>query len=170
MQTLERTHPKFLELKARLAEIDDISSAASLLYWDQATHMPPGGAVARGRQLATLRQIAHEKLTDRAIAQLLDELQSYEAELPYNSDEASLIRVTRRMHEQAAKVPADFTAKFSQHRTQCYQIWAKARPDNNFALVQPYLEKMLDLSREWANFFRGMTTLPIHGSTCPTTE
>jgi len=155
MQTLERTHPKFLELKARLAEIDDISSAASLLYWDQATHMPPAGAAARGRQLATLRQIAHEKLTDPAIAHLLDELQSYEADLPEDSDEASLIRVTRRMHEQAAKVPADFTAKFSQHRSQCYQIWAKARPDNNFALVQPYLEKMLDLSREWANFFPG---------------
>jgi carboxypeptidase Taq len=153
MQNPANVHPKFLALKARLGEISDISSAASLLDWDQATYMPPAGATARGRQLGTLRQIAHEKLTDGAIAQLLDELQSYAADLPYGSDEASLIRLTHRLYEQAAKVPAAFTAKFSQHRTQCYQTWAKARSENNFALVQPFLEKTLELSREWANFF-----------------
>jgi hypothetical protein len=53
MQTLEKTEPKLLDLKTRLREIYDIEAAASLLYWDQATYMPPGGAVARGRQLAT---------------------------------------------------------------------------------------------------------------------
>src|SRR5579883_947068 len=155
MQTIEKTHPKFLELKTRLTEINNISSAASLLYWDQATHMPPSGAAARGRQLATLRQIAHETLTDGAIASLLDSLRAYEADLAYDSNEASLIRLTRRLHEQAAKVPAAFTATISQHRAASYEAWAKARPANDFALVQPYLEKTLELSREWANFFPG---------------
>jgi carboxypeptidase Taq len=155
MQNLPKAEPKFLALKARLGEINDISSAASLLDWDQATYMPPAGATARGRQLGTLRQIAHEKLTDEAIAQLLDELQSYAADLPYDSDEASLIRLTRRLYEQAAKVPTAFTAKFSQHRTQCYHTWAKARSENNFTLVQPDLEKTLELSCEWASFFPG---------------
>ncbi|HIK15378.1 MAG TPA: hypothetical protein IGS53_08870 [Leptolyngbyaceae cyanobacterium M33_DOE_097] len=59
MQTLEKTHPKLVELKQKLAEVDDINCAASLLQWDQATYMPPAGAAARGRQLATLRQLAH---------------------------------------------------------------------------------------------------------------
>jgi carboxypeptidase Taq len=48
MQTLQKTHPKLQELKTLLTEVDDIYSAASLLYWDQATYMPPGGAAARG--------------------------------------------------------------------------------------------------------------------------
>lgn len=153
MQTLEKIHPKFLELKTRLTEIDDIHAAASLMHWDQATYMPPGGATARGRQLATLKQLAHIKMTDGTIAHLLEELQSYEADLPYDSNEASLLRLTRRLHEQCANVPAAFMAEFSQHRAQCYQVWAKARPENNFALVQPYLEKTLEFSQEWANFF-----------------
>lgn len=105
MQTLETTHPKFLKLKSLLAEINDINAAAALLSWDQATYMPPSGAAARGRQLATLRQIAHGKFTDGAIAQLLEDLQSYAADLPYDSDEVSLIRVTRRSYERAAKFP-----------------------------------------------------------------
>jgi carboxypeptidase Taq len=155
MQTLEKTHPKLQELKTRLSEINDIESAASLLYWDQATYMPPGGAAARGRQLATLRHIAHTKFTDPAIGQLLEDLSSYETSLPPDSDEASLIRVTRRDYERAVKIPADFTARFSQHSTETYEVWAKARRANDFAAVQPYLEKTLELSRELANFFPG---------------
>ncbi|MBD1887922.1 carboxypeptidase M32 [Coleofasciculus sp. FACHB-SPT9] len=155
MQTLDKTHPKLQELKTRLTEIDDINSASSLLYWDQATYMPPGGAAARGRQMATLRQIAHTKFSDPAIAQLLEDLRPYEESLPYDSDEASLIRVVRRSYERAVRVPADFMAKMSLHRTQSYGAWAKARPENNFAAVQPYLEKTLELCRDYASFFSG---------------
>jgi carboxypeptidase Taq len=155
VQTLEKTHPKLAELKTRLTEINDINSAASLLHWDRATYMPAGGAAARGRQLATLGQIAHEKFTAPAIGQLLADLQTYETSLPYDADEASLIRITKREYDRAVKVPAEFVARFSQHRTECYGAWAKARPENNFAAVQPYLERMLELSREYANFFPG---------------
>jgi len=62
MQNLEKTHPKLQELKTRLTEINDIESAAELLYWDQATYMPLAGC-ARGRQMATLRHLAHTKFT-----------------------------------------------------------------------------------------------------------
>ncbi len=55
---------KLEELKQRLGEINDVRSAASVLNWDQMTYMPPGGAEARGRQVATLEQIAHQKLAD----------------------------------------------------------------------------------------------------------
>ncbi|WP_250124181.1 carboxypeptidase M32 [Chroococcidiopsis sp. CCMEE 29] len=155
MQTLEKTEPKLVELKARLTEINDVESAASLLYWDQATYMPPGGAAARGRQMGTLHQIAHTKFIDPAIGQLLEDLRPYEASLPYDSDEASLIRITRHDYERAVKIPASFTAKFSHHSAESYEAWAKARAANDFAAVQPYLEKTLDLSREMANFFPG---------------
>lgn len=155
MQTLEKTHPKLQELKQRLTEIHDVSSAASLLYWDQTTYMPPGGAAARGRQLGTLRQIAHAKLTAPDMGKLLDDLQDYAQSLPPDSDEASLIRIAQRQYERAVKVPSDFMAKMSKNRAECYGAWAKARPANDFGLVLPYLEKTLELSREYANFFPG---------------
>lgn len=146
---------KLQEFKTRLIEINDLESAAALLSWDQSTYMPPGGAAARARQMATLGRLAHEKFTDPAIGKLLEDLRPYEESLPYDSDEASLIRVTRRNYEKAVKVPPSFMAQLHSHAARAYQVWTEARPANDFTKVQPNLEKTLDLSRQLADFFPG---------------
>ena len=146
---------KLKELKSRLVEINDLESAVGLLHWDQNTYMPPGGAPARARQIATLERLAHEKFTDASLGKLLDHLRPYEESLSHDSDEASLIRVTRREYERAVKVPPSFVARLSEHTSTTFQVWTEARPANDFARVQPYLEKTLDLSRQYADFFPG---------------
>jgi carboxypeptidase Taq len=147
--------PKLEELRHRLAEVDDLQRAAAVLNWDQTTYMPPGGAEARGRQLATLGRVAHEKFTDPAIGRMLTDLRSYEQSLPYDSDDAALIRVTRREYERAVKVPPAFVAKLRAHAAATYEAWVKARPANDFASVRSPLERMLEYSRELANYFPG---------------
>jgi carboxypeptidase Taq len=142
-------------LKERLTEVNDLESAASLLHWDQSTYMPPGGAGARGRQLATLGRIAHEKFISPEIGNLLEDLSAYEESLPYDSDEASLIRITRHDYEKAVKIPASFMAELYKHTAASYEVWTKARPENDFKAVISNLEKTLDLSRQMADFFPG---------------
>ncbi|HEY3310866.1 MAG TPA: carboxypeptidase M32 [Anaerolineales bacterium] len=146
---------KMQELKTRLAEINDLEMASALLNWDQLTYMPSGGAEARGRQLATLAKISQEKFIDPAIGKLLDDLRLYEESLPYESDDASLIRVSRIDYERATKVPPEFLGEVNAHFALAYQAWAEARPLSDFQKVQPYLEKTLDLSRKYAGFFPG---------------
>lgn len=144
---------KLSTLKGRLRTVSDLRMAAHVLVWDQSTYLPPGGAEARGRQLATLDSLAHEKFTDPEVGRLLDELTPLEAELPYDSDDASLLRVTRRDFEKATKVPSKFLAKFSEHTAKAYGLWAEARPEDNFAKVADTLETTLEYSRELSQFF-----------------
>jgi carboxypeptidase Taq len=146
---------KLQELKQRLLEIDDLEKSAAVLGWDQSTYMPPGGAEARGRQMATLARLAQEKFVDPAIGRLLDELQPYADSLPYDSDEASLVRVTRRKYEREIRVPPAFVGELYNHNAQTYQAWTEARPANDFARMRPILEKTLDYSRQLADFFPG---------------
>src|SRR4029450_2121420 len=103
-----------------------------LMNRDQSPYMPPGGAPARGRQLGTLAKLSHEKFTDAVVGKLLDALRPYEESLPYESDDASLIRVTRREYERATKVPADFMAKMYGQVAEGYDIWTRARPADDF--------------------------------------
>jgi carboxypeptidase Taq len=162
------------DLKRRLAEIYDLDAAGSVLGWDEATYMPKGGAPARGRQSALLRRLAHERFVDPALGQALDRLESQAGKLP--SADASLIGVVRRDYEKAIKVPADYVARASAHGSASYNAWIRARPANNFAAMIPFLERTLELSREYASFFapfdhiadpmiddadRGMTTATV---------
>jgi carboxypeptidase Taq len=141
---------RLAELKRRLQEASDIASACAVLGWDQATYMPKGGAPARGRQGATLSRLVHERFTDPAVGKLLDGLMQYAEGLPEDSDDAGLIRVVRREYDKAIKVPAELVARRSEVASASYDAWTRARPDNDFATMRPFLERVLDLSREYA--------------------
>lgn len=142
-------------LKNRLLEVDDLNAAASLLRWDQTTYMPPGGAAARGRQLATLSRIAHEKFVEAETGRLLDAAAKETAGLPFDSDEASLVRVTRRAWEQSVKIPVDLVSEFQEHSAASYQAWTEAKPKNDWEGMRPLLERTLVLSRRMAECFPG---------------
>lgn len=146
---------KLQKLKERLAEINDLRRALAVLSWDQMTFMPPGGAEARGRQMATLERLAHEKFISPELGKLLDELQPMLEELPPDSETAALIRVTTRDYQKAVKIPPSFAARFAAHTANTYDAWVKARQERNFKIVEPLLEKTLEFSRELANFYPG---------------
>ena len=146
---------KLAELKRRLVEANDLSSAVAVLQWDQQTYMPPGGAESRSRQMATLSQLAHEKFTDAAVGQLLDDLRAYGESLPYDSNDAALIRVTQRDYDRLARVPASLMSEFANHAGLTFDAWTRARPANDFASLRPMLEKTLDLSRQYSSYFPG---------------
>lgn len=155
MQASNRPAPELLlqELKAYLLEASDLSAASAVLGWDQATYMPPGGATARARQSGLLNRLNHEKLVDKKLGLLLDRLEPLADRWPYDSDEASFVRVARRDFEKARKVPAEFVARSSELASASYQAWVRARPENDFAAVRPFLERSVELSRDYAAFF-----------------
>ena len=150
---MTRMESLFAELKTLLMEAGDLTNSGFILQWDQETYMPPGGGTARSRQLALLARLAQEKFIQPRIGQLLDALRPYEESLPYEHDDASLIRVARREYQRLIRIPPEFTARINQHHSDTYMAWAQARPANDFARVLPYLEKNLELSRQLANFF-----------------
>ena len=97
------------DLKQRLSEIYDLNAAGSVLGWDEATYMPTGGAVARGRQIAMLRRLAHERFVDPALGRLLDRLEPRADKLP--ADDASLLRVVRRDYEKSHQGTGRITSR-----------------------------------------------------------
>lgn len=139
------------ELKHRLSEIYDLDAGESVLRWDEATYMPKRGAVARGRQAALLKRIGHERSVDPMLGRLIDRLEPMADMLP--TEDASLIRIARRDFERAVRVPAEYVARTNAHSSASYNAWILARPENDFATMVPFLEKTLDLSREYASFF-----------------
>lgn len=142
------------QLKAKLREVNDIDGASALLYWDQNVYMPKEGASARARQLATLSRLAHEIQTSAEMGRLLDAAEAQVAADRDASDrDRGLIRVARRNFEQQRRLPADFVTESKEHTSTIFTAWTKARPAADFAMVQPLLEKSLELSLRRAAYF-----------------
>jgi carboxypeptidase Taq len=148
-------HERFAELKNRLAEIHDLRRAQEVLFWDQTVMMPPGGGPVRGAQLTTLDRIAHQQFISPEIGRLLDDLASYEDGLDYDSDEASLIRTTRRDWEKARRVPAELAAEMVGAAAEAHDVWAKAREESDFPSFLPHLERAVELKRRYVACFEG---------------
>lgn len=125
-----------------------LGSTASLLGWDQETMMPSGGIEFRSRQLAQLARMCHDLQTDVRISDLLEESESECAD--ETSQQAANLREIRRDYEQATKLPTDLVEEFAQYTSIAQHEWIHAREKSDFAHFQPYLERIVELSRRKA--------------------
>ena len=140
-------------LRERLAEVSDLHRAMGVLSWDQKVTMPPGGYPARAEALATLGRIAHELFVDDEIGRLLERLRPLEESLEYDSDDASIVRVTRRDWEKQRRVPTELRTEMIRSGALGNQIWIEARATSNFASFLPALERNLELKRRYVECF-----------------
>jgi carboxypeptidase Taq len=142
---------KLLRLKETLGEVADLSRAGAVLAWDQETFMPPGGVEHRADQLTTLERLGHIRFTSDDVGALLDEAEGEVSRLPFDSDDASLVRVTRRDYEQARKLPLELVGEIARAGATARPVWQKAREEADFSLFAPYLKKNVDLNRRVAD-------------------
>ncbi|MGB9673826.1 MAG: carboxypeptidase M32 [Anaerolineales bacterium] len=145
---------KIEQLKNALAEIVDLGYLMAIAGWDQETYMPPKGAKERGEQLGTLAGIIHEKITSPKIGRLLEKAEQEAAALDPDSTEARLVKVARREFDKRVKVPARYYQELSTTSALAYDAWKQARAEDDFEKFRPYLEKVVALRREYADYFR----------------
>ncbi len=138
-------------LKERLATISDLYSAASVLAWDRQTYMPEGGVVGRAEHLATLARLAHEMLVSPETRVLIERAGEREP----GSDEAALLRLARREHRRASRLPARLVAEIARATALAEPAWIHARESSDWSLFAPHMERVLALKREEASLLDG---------------
>ena len=141
------------ELRTHLGEVSDLRRIGQVLFWDQQVIMPPGGAPGRAEQSATLARISHEAFISPEIGRLLEELAPWAESLDPDSDEASIVRVSRRDWEKARRVPPELSAEMNRASSLALRAWAQARADSDFASLVPYLERNFELRRRYVECF-----------------
>jgi carboxypeptidase Taq len=142
---------KLTRLKEILGEVSDLGRAGAVLAWDQETFMPPGGIENRADQLTTLETLSHSRFTSDEVGALLDGAEGEVARLPFDSDDASLVRVTRRDYEQARKLSLELVGEIARAGATARPVWQKAREEQDFSQFAPYLERNVELNRRVAD-------------------
>jgi carboxypeptidase Taq len=132
-------------LATRFARIATVGEAIGMLSWDASVMMPPGGAAARGDQLAVLSGLVHEMTTAPALA---DDLAAAEQAQVAGPWAAANLGLMRHRYLQSVALPADLVEARSRANSACEAIWRVARPASDFASVRPALEEVVRLTRE----------------------
>lgn len=134
----------FAELMAFQRQTEALGLVAERLGWDQETMMPAGAAEQRGEEMAAMEGVLHARRTDPRLADWLAA-----AEAPDAAGQAQL-RLIRRSHARATKVPGDLAEALARLTSVAQGIWAEARAREDVAAFLPTLAEVLALKRQEA--------------------
>ena len=124
-----------------------LDSCAELLGWDEDTCMPPGGVAHRGRQMALLAGLVHERWTDPRLGEWLAAVEGSSLVADPSSAEAVNVRELRRAVDRAGRLPRTLVEELAQVTSIAHQEWAIARRRADFARFRPLLERIVHLKR-----------------------
>jgi carboxypeptidase Taq len=134
------------DLESRMRDLSALARVSSLLNWDQETYMALQGADARGRQAAIMGVVRHERLTDAALGDLLEQAAAEELD----ESRAAMVRNLRRDRDRAVKVPAQLIRRLAIAQARGSTAWRVARAEADFELFRPALEEVIAAKREEA--------------------
>ncbi|UCG04830.1 MAG: hypothetical protein JSV83_12955, partial [Desulfobacterales bacterium] len=133
-------------------ELSIIGGIASLLGWDQMTYMPKQGAIERSEQNALISRLSHERV-------ISDELWNHIKNIikPSNFDNLKekdkiILKRLEKDVEKSRKIPSDFIERISKTTTMAYNSWEEARKKGKFKIFAPYLEKIIELKKEYCEY------------------
>jgi carboxypeptidase Taq len=133
----------------RMQELIDLGGVAGVIGWDQQVMMPPKGAEMRAHQSTALASLLHERVVDPAFGEAIDEAQA-EGDALDEAQRASL-REARRDRDRAVKVPADLVRELAMAESEGFDVWQRARPEHDFAMFRPKLERLVALKQQEAD-------------------
>jgi carboxypeptidase Taq len=135
-------------LANRFARIATIGECSSMLGWDAAAIMPPGGGAARGDQLAVLAGLAHTQLIAPEVG---DDLAAAESDAgALDPWQAANLGLMRHAYIRATATPADLVEAQARANSACEKVWREARRTSDFAMVRSHLAEVVRLVREQA--------------------
>ncbi len=137
---------RFDALRARLADINALTSSIAMMDWDQQTYMPPGGADARAEHVGRLSRMAHEALVSDEMRSALEGATGEAS----TEEEKALVRIVRRDFDLSTKIPTSLVAEKSRLAALAHEIWVKARAENDFKSFAPTLKRMFEIAGEEA--------------------
>jgi len=109
------------------------------------TYMPLGSSAQRGMALAQT-----QLLRQKHMLQLAGLVTKAEKSADLNDAEKGFIRLLKRELDYYAKVPPKLLEDIFRTTTEGAVVWREARKKSDFALFQPYLERVFELKRQEA--------------------
>ncbi|MFD1849495.1 carboxypeptidase M32 [Oceanobacillus bengalensis] len=146
MENIKSIEKEFIDL---LHEIDAYREVITLTQWDLRTKIPPKGVEQRSEVVGVLSEKVHQLETSEKMKQYIDALK--------NKTEDKIIQkaveTCEETYNRSSKIPIAEFKEYVMVQSKSEAIWQEAREKADFSLFQPYLEKLVDFNKKFANYW-----------------
>lgn len=141
----KRSYDRLLEIDRKFTMVGHISATVE---YDFETVMSKKGGEEKSQQLSFLSSYLHDMATSPEVGECLNALEG----LTDASDEQkALVRVWKKRYENEVLLPQKLVSDLSQAQNECQDKWFSARQDGDYKNFYPYLERLVELSKERAS-------------------
>ncbi len=141
--------PGYTRLAENFQRITHLGNIAGLAHWDAATNLPAGSAASRQQEMSTLSSVIHEMETSKEVGLLINDAIS---EFDHLDDwQRSNLAKIKKTYDKSTCIDSKTQQEASLAASECEFKWRSARQDNDFASLEPYLDKVFDSTRKVAS-------------------
>ncbi len=139
------------DLKQSIRKIEYLKyTMNSLIYWDKITYMPPEGIEYRSKVMAYMANEQQRLLSQTEFRSHVEYLFNHQK----NSEETTaMLRRIQRNSQYAGCIPETEYRQYIELIARSEQVWENARNENHFEAFLPYLEKIFETFRRFAQYW-----------------
>ena len=142
---------KLTELKELIRKIEYYKyTLNSLVYWDKITYMP---SEAIGYRSKVMSFMADEQYKLLSSAKFNAYMQFFDGNKNNDAITDAMVKRILRNAQYVNKVPETEYRQYIELIAVAEQVWEKAKRDDDFAAFEPYLERIFDTFRTFAEYW-----------------
>ncbi|HLN45810.1 MAG TPA: carboxypeptidase M32 [Candidatus Sulfotelmatobacter sp.] len=150
----------YKKLLAKTKDLIVLQTAQGVIQWDMETKMPPKAVEQRSLQLALLSRLNHQMSTDPEIGILLKQIMTSPEYESCNQIEKRNVYLIKRNYDEQTALPEELVEEKTKQQAITVNTWKKAKKARDFALLKPELEKLVNLSKQEAEFLKKVKETP----------
>lgn len=148
------------KLEGRFRQIQRLNDIRAIASWDEAVMMPEGGSRFRNDSMGELMVVIQSLVSAPEVGEWLSECLEQAGKM--DTWQQANLREMKRVYVENTAIAPDLKQRLVVAGMNSEQQWRKLRAANNWQDYLPYLQEVLDLTREAVTQLQAHTKLSIY--------
>lgn len=142
---------KLDEVKSYIGDIEKLTKAIELLYWDMKTYMPKKALDSRAGVLEYLSEQEFKLTTGDKVAEFVDFFKDKMDKL--DLVDKVMIENLKRNYDETKKILKDKYLEYVVIASKSEAAWEEAKEKSDFSIFRPHLEKVVEYQKDFINYW-----------------
>lgn len=149
-ETLDTLLPAF---RSYVKKMKSYGEALDVMYWDLRTGAPKKGVETRSEAIGELSADVFNMSVSEEMERYLNALSQPELFGQLGEVDRKLVEEGRKELDRSRKIPPDKYKAYVVLTSQAESVWEEAKEKADFASFQPYLERIVETTREFISLW-----------------